>query len=83
MGGDYAKVPPLSMPDRRLVRPDRNERADRGDRADRTEPRDRPELHDKLLDGLTDTELQQYVKLVIIIHFCLFCLKNACYKPEI
>ncbi|CAB3251323.1 unnamed protein product [Arctia plantaginis] len=55
-GPEYPKVPPLSLPDRGLVRPERAERPDRADRGD---------MQDKLMDGLTDNEIQQYVKLLL------------------
>lgn len=68
VGPEYPKVPPLSLPDRGLVRP---ERADRPDRAERLDRADRGDLQNKLLDALTDDELQQYVKLVITLVFFL------------
>ncbi|XP_075976197.1 uncharacterized protein LOC142976625 [Anticarsia gemmatalis] len=61
MGAEYSKVPPLSMPERGLVRPDRPDRHDRHDRHERPDRSD----CDKLIDGLTDNELQQYVKLLL------------------
>nr|XP_021188726.2 cingulin isoform X1 [Helicoverpa armigera] len=52
---DYGKVPPLTLPDRGLVRSD-----------GRTDVRPDGRSDDKFsFDGLTDTELQQYVKLLL------------------
>ena len=57
---EYAKVPPLTLPERGLVR------------AAGPAPARADERRDKLnFDGLSDNELQQYVRLVIV-HFLFF-----------
>lgn len=67
---EYTKIPPLTLPDRGLVRSDarcdvRSDNRTDNNSDERTDGRS-DERHDKLnFEGLTDTELQQYVKLLL------------------
>ncbi|CAH1635851.1 unnamed protein product [Spodoptera littoralis] len=67
---EYTKIPPLTLPERGLVRSEARCDARSDNRTDnnsdeRLDGRS-DERHDKLnFDGLTDTELQQYVKLLL------------------
>ncbi|XP_022825768.1 trichohyalin isoform X2 [Spodoptera litura] len=67
---EYTKIPPLTLPERGLVRSEarcdgRSDNRTDNNSDERLDGRS-DERHDKLnFDGLTDTELQQYVKLLL------------------